>query len=166
MAVRKYFAQILRQFAEKVLDIDDTTANPSTVEMLGNYAQRFDFDEDANDLKQFLEMLRKKHMVDTISIARHTGSIVATSNGVTSDEALNATAMFNYVKSELPRSEVVLVKERDWYMLFPYNRKVYMIKAPSNLTTVELKALARECEEFLLKNGNGQKEIAKQKSRA
>ena len=59
--------------------------------------------------------------------------------------------MFNYVNSEIPKSEAVLVKSNEWYMLMPYKNKVFIVRAPASLSTVEFGALAKEVEDKLSK---------------
>ena len=66
--------------------------------------------------------------------------IASTANGNGLKEAITGTAMFNYIKSEIPKSETVLVKSNEWYMLMPYKNKVFIVRAPASLSTVEFGA--------------------------
>ena len=93
-----------------------------------------------------------KHIVDSISISQTNGSLLASSTGNGASEVITASALFNYVQSEIPKSEVVLIKASpSWNMLFKYNSKIFIIKAPMHLTTIELRAISNEVEEFLIR---------------
>jgi hypothetical protein len=66
----------------------------------------------------------------------------------------------------MPKSETVLIKNNnDWSMLFAFGGKIYVIKAPASLSTIELKAISKEIEKFLEKKTNGllsQRDLEKQ----
>jgi hypothetical protein len=79
------------------------------------------------------------------------GSIVVSSEGNGHTEGIVGTAMLSYIKSELPDSESVLIKRNGhWFMMFPLNKKVFIVKAGSELSNIELKALAFELDGMLL----------------
>jgi hypothetical protein len=69
--------------------------------------------------------------------------------------------MLSYIKSELPDSESVLIKrEGSWLMLFPLNKRVFIVKAGSELTNIELRALAFELDGLMQAHKqNGKKKI-------
>lgn len=142
---------LLKRFAEKVLDVDDTSKPESQLRLLEDYSTRFRFEGDSPDLEKFLKMLKKKHLVDEIVVSTLHGSAIGSTNGDSVSQAVTGAALFNYVKSELPKSEALIVKSNGWHMIFHFGKKLYIIKASGSLTTVELKALARETERFLEK---------------
>ena len=83
------------------------------------------------------------------------GSIVVSSEGNGHTDGIMGTAMLSYIKSELPDSESVLIKRSDgWFMLFSLNKKVFIVKAGSELSNIELKALSIELESLLNVNKN------------
>ncbi len=103
-------------------------------------------------MKQFLNELQKKHLVESITISNLNGSALASSNGSGQKDALSGTALFNYINSEMPKSEIVLIKSHSWKMLIPWNEKIYIITAASDLAKCELESIAKEIEIFLQKN--------------
>ena len=139
----------LRRFAAKVLDIDDTVRPESQLRMFEDYLDRFNFDTDTKDVVKFLRVLKKKHLVDDIVVASMNGSSIASTNGNAVSQAVSGAAIFNYISSELPKSETIMIKANGWHMLIPVNKKLYIVKAASDLTPVELRALAKEIDTFL-----------------
>jgi hypothetical protein len=141
-----------RGFASKVLAMD-TTATPRDQmvilrEMLSNYR----FDLDSKDLLDTLESLKKKHLVDSIIVTQKDGSIVATSEKNGLKTAITGTALFNYVNSELTKTESILIKsDGAWFMVFPFKENVFVVKASAHLNTIELRALAVELDGLLKK---------------
>ena len=95
-------------------------------------------------------VLKRKHLVDSICVAKLNGSTIASTNGSSGTECILGTSMFKYINSELPKSESVFVKvDGNWLMIMPYDAKMYIVRAPSNLSTIELKAIAKELERAL-----------------
>ncbi len=142
----------LKNFAQKMLGLDNTELPKTQFSAISEILSKHTFNTNTKDLKKLLKILKKKHLVDMICIASKSGSVIAsTANGNGLKEAITGTAMFNYIKSEIPRSETVLVKSNDWYMLMPYKNKVFIVRAPASLSTIEFNALAREVEEKLSK---------------
>lgn len=146
---------LLRKFAEKVLDIDDTVKPEGHLRLLEDYSSRFKFNEAPKDVTHFLGLLKKKHLVDEIVVSTLHGSSIASTNGDAISQAVSGAAMFNYIKSELPKSETVMVRSNGvWHMLFHWNKRIYIVRATANLSTVELAALAREIEYFISEDTN------------
>ncbi len=140
----------IKIFAEKLLGLDNTKIPEKQLNAISEILSRHSFNTSTADLKRFLKILKKKHLVDLICIAGRNGSVIAsTANGNGLKEAITGTAMFNYIKSEIPKSETILIKSTDWYMLMPYRNKVFIVRAPASLSTVEFNALAKEVEEKL-----------------
>ena len=89
-------------------------------------------------------------IVDSITISGKDGALIVSSEGNGSSEALTGTALMNYVASEMPGSESIMVKASDgWKMLMPFGDKVYIIKAASEMNQVEFRALSKEVEDHL-----------------
>ena len=71
--------------------------------------------------------------------------------------------MFSYIKSELPDSEAVLIKREDsWFMLFALNKKVFIVRAGSDLSGIELRALSLELSILMDEN----KELVRERKAA
>ncbi|MEM4257177.1 MAG: hypothetical protein QXD98_02340 [Candidatus Diapherotrites archaeon] len=147
---------VLKKFAEKVLDVDDTSKPEHQLLLLKDYSENFKFSEKPSDMKGFLNLLKKKHLVDDIVVSTLSGNSLVSLNGDSFSQAISGAALFNYVKAELPKSEAVLVKSNGWHMIFQFNSKLYIVKASSSLTNPELHALAKEIENFIAKNGFSQ----------
>lgn len=142
----------LLNLAEKVLDIDKTVTPKNQIDTLNDYLLRFNFNTDTDDLNKLVNILRKKHLVDSICISNSNGSLIVSSNGNDFNQAVTGTALFNYIQSEIPNSKAILIKSDGWYMLLPHNKKIYIVKACSDLSPIELNAIAKDVETFLRKN--------------
>ncbi|MFH1586603.1 MAG: hypothetical protein ABID38_01970 [Candidatus Diapherotrites archaeon] len=145
------FRIALRDFANKVLAIDDTQLPRDQVNLLKNYVDNHRFNTNTSDLKDLMQILKKKHEVDSIIVSKRNGSMVASSNGNDLNEAVMGTALFNYIRSELPQSQSIMIKSDDWYMLFPSSEMVYIVRAPASLAPIELNAISKDVEKFLSK---------------
>jgi len=142
--VVRMFKKIFKGFASKVLDSDTTSRPDSQIEFLQDFLARHKY-VFTEDFEANLQVLKKKHWVDSFVVTNFDGSVVASSEGNGQSEGMIGTAMLSYIKSELPGSEAVLIKrEEGWFMLFPLNKKVFVVKAGSELSNLELKALAFE----------------------
>ena len=141
---------VFRRFAEVVLDIDSTELSIEQCRALEEFSAKMKFDTDTTDLKKLMGVLKRKHLVDSICVAKLNGSSIASTNGSSGTECILGTSMFKYINSELPKSESVFVKvDGNWLMIMPYDAKMYIVRAPSNLSTIELKAIAKELERAL-----------------
>src|SRR3989344_7871666 len=146
--------RLLRQFAARVLDIDETSQPTAHIKFFEDYLGRFHFDTATDDLKVFLGVLKQKHLVDEIVVSSLNGSAIASTNGNAVSQAVTGAALFNYVQSDIPKSETIMIRANgtgnNWHMIFPLNRKLYIVKASSDLSTPELKALVRAIDNFLM----------------
>jgi GTPase Era involved in 16S rRNA processing len=139
---------IARNFAGAILDLDDTALPQEQFDLISTYPQKFSFNTSVKELEELLKVLRKKHLVDSITIVEKDGSITASSNSSSFSEGIRASALFSYINSEMPQSSAVMIKCGSWYMLYPYNNRIYIIQAHSHLTTIEMKVIAKEIEAF------------------
>lgn len=142
---------VLRNVAGKLLDVDDSMAALAQLSVMEDYLAKHKFNTDVFQVTELVKVLKQKHLVDSICVSTSTGTTIATTNGSEVSEAVVGTALFNYISSEIPKSEAVLIKTKDWYMLLPFKGKIYIVKAAASLSTVELKAIAKEVEAFLVK---------------
>lgn len=132
----------LKSFVLKILDTDDTSKPQAQVEFLQDFLSKHKYVFSKN-LEENLHILKKKHLVDGFLVTNMDGSVVISSEGNGVNEGLVGTAMFSYIKGELPSSEAVMIKKDDgWFILFPFNKKIFIIKAGSELSSIEMKALA------------------------
>jgi hypothetical protein len=131
---------------------DDTSKPVSQVEFLRDFLSKHNY-VFSNDFQKNLEILKRKHLVDSFVVTNFDGSIVIASEDTSQSEAIMGTAMLSYIKSELSDSEAVLIKRSDgWFMLFALDKKVFIVRAGSELASIELKALALELSILLEEN--------------
>jgi hypothetical protein len=144
--------RVLRKFAAKVMDVDDTEIPVSQINVLKDFLSKHRY-EFSDNFQENLITLKRKHMVDSFVVTNQDGSIIVSSEGNGNMEGIVGTAMYSYIQSELPGSESVLVKKDDgWFMLFSIEKKIYIVKAGSELSNIELKALALELHSLLPKS--------------
>jgi hypothetical protein len=152
--VLRNVSALLRKVTRKVLDVENDSPPHDQMDLLNNFLARHKWELNTSSLQDLIQGMKKKHLVDSICICSSNGSIVISTDENDFSEALIGSSMFNYIRNELPDSETVLVKDKDnWFMLFPFNGKVYIVRAGADLTTIELRALAREVESFLKAHG-------------
>lgn len=152
--VLRNVSSLLRKVTRKMLDVDNDSPPHDQMDLLHNFLARHKWELNTSSLQDLIQGMKKKHLVDSICICSPNGSIVISTDENDFSEALIGSALFNYIKNELPESETVLIKDKDnWFMVFPYNGKIYIIRAGADLTTIELRALAKEVESFLKAHG-------------
>jgi hypothetical protein len=141
----------LQFFAGRILS-DETVKPLAQIEFLKDFLSKHKYVY-SQDFEENLVILKRKHLVDSFLVTNMDGSIVVSSEGNGHSEGIVGTAMLSYIKSELPDSESVLIKRNGhWFMLFPLNKKVFLVKAGSELSNIELRALALELDSLLLMN--------------
>lgn len=153
--VMRQVRSLVRGLTRKVLDVEDNQIPREQMHLLNTFLARHKLELNTASIQDLVQSMKKKHLVDSICICSPNGSIVISTDGNDFSEAIIGSAMFNYIKTELPESETILIKDKEnWFMVFPYNGKIYIIRAASDLTRVELQALAKEIEAFLKAHGD------------
>ena len=141
------FGGLFRTVASRILDIDDTSVPYEQLEILNDFLSKHQFNVSGKDSSRLLNVLKKKHMVDSITVVNHDGGLVVSSEGNGVSEGQLAKTLLSYVDSEFSTPESLLIKgANNWFMVFPFNEKTFVVKAPSSLSNVELRALAKEVE--------------------
>ena len=141
-----------KKVAYKVLDLDDTVKPIEHLELFEDYLDKFHFDTETNNINEFLDVLKKKHLVDDIVISTMDGSSIASTNGDSVSRAVTGAALYSYIQAELPKSDSILVKSNNhWNIFFSHNSKLYILKASSDLSIIEMRALAKEIDSFIAK---------------
>jgi hypothetical protein len=134
------------------LSRDETSKPSSQVEFLMDFLSNHNFVFSEN-FEENLEILKKKHLVDSFVVTNFDGSIVVSSDPDAQSKAIMGTAMLSYIRSEISSSETVLIKKDScWLMLFSLNKKVFIVEAGSELSSIELNALALELSMLLEQN--------------
>ena len=145
----------VRGITKRVLDVEDHHTPQEQMKLLNNFLAQHKLELNASSIQELVQSMKKKHLVDSICICSPNGSIVISTDENDFSEAIIGSAMFNYIKTELPESETILVKDKEnWFMVFPHNGKIYIVRATSDLTRIELHALAKEIESFLKAHGD------------
>jgi hypothetical protein len=152
--------KVLKKFVMKVMDVDDTEAPVSQLQLLRDFLSRHRY-EFSDDFDENLATLKRKHMVDSFVVTNTDGSVILSSEGNGHMEGIVGTAMYSYIQSELPGSESVLVKKDDgWFMIFSIDKKIYIVKAGCELSNIELKALANELHLMIPKGTKFRKDMS------
>jgi len=152
------FRRMAKKVASKVLDEDVKSNTNSQIDFLKDFLSKHNY-VFSQDFEENLGILKKKHLVDDFVVTNFDGSVIVSSNGSGQSDGIMGTAMFSYIKSELPDSEAVLIKrEEGWFMLFTLNKKVFVVRAGSDLSGIELRALALELSILMDENKESIKE--------
>ncbi len=142
----------LRKLSSKKGLVEKETRGNSQVEFLRDFLSKHNY-VFSQDFEENLSILKRKHLVDSFVVTNFDGSVVVSSEGSPQSEAIMGTAMLSYIKSEIPDSEAVLIKkEGSWFMLFTLDKKVFIVEAGSELSNIELKALALELSILIEEN--------------
>lgn len=161
-----FFSKAITRIASKVLDLDDTTQPVEQIAALNDFLAKHNFEIETSNVEKFFQTLKKKHLVDSITVA-NSGEVLASSAGNGSGESFASTALLEFISKQISRPETVLMKmQGGWHMIFPLNQKIFIVKAGSNLSTIELRALAKEIEEFLKRKDFKEKKGTKQVEKA
>ncbi|MDD3083742.1 MAG: hypothetical protein PHP82_01845 [Candidatus ainarchaeum sp.] len=131
---------------------DETSKPMAQVDFLKDFLSKHNY-VFSKDFQENLGILKKKHLVDSFIVTNFDGSIIVASENSSHSEGIMGTAMLSYIKSEIPDSDTVLIKrENNWFMLFTLEKKVFIVEAGSELSNIELKALALELSILLEEN--------------
>ncbi len=144
--------RFLKFMASKILDVDDTYKPQAQVDFLQDFLSKHKY-VFSTDFEENLMILKRKHLVDSFLVTNLDGTVVVSSEGNGVNEGLIGAAMFSYVKGELPTSEVLMIKKEDgWFMVLNFSKKIFIVKAGSELSSIELKALAVDLSSFMTEN--------------
>jgi hypothetical protein len=145
--------RVFRAIASSVLEMDDTVVPYQQLEILNDFLAKQQFTLNASNVGKLLKGLKRKHLVDSITVLSSAGQMVVSSEG-NGNTASAVPSLLSYIDSELATPKSVLIQGcNGWFMLFPFNGKTYVVKAQAALSNIELKALAKELESFVSKNG-------------
>lgn len=143
---------LLRFIASGILEIDDTVVPYEQLEILNDFLSKHRFSFDGKGGAKLLSELKRKHMVDSITVIGQSGDLVVSSEGNGHSEGTLAASLLRQIDSELATPETLMIKGLgSWFMVFPFNEKTYIIRAPASLSGVELKALANDMESKVLR---------------
>ena len=140
------------RFAAKVLDFDRTALPEQQFAMIQDMLANETVQVKGKDMQEILSCLKRKHLVNSITIRRLRDGIVFSSSGNGQAESNNASHIADFVNKTFSSAALVAMRtEKEWVMLLPFNGSIFVVKANSALSGIELRALARETESLLKK---------------
>jgi hypothetical protein len=140
------------RFAAKVLDFDHTSLPEQQFAMIQDVLANEMVEVKGKDLQELLSCLKRKHIVNSITVRRVNDGIVFSSNGNGQAESMNASQIVAFVNKTFSSADIVTMRtEKEWVMLMPFNGSIFVVKANSALSGIELRALARETNALLKK---------------
>jgi len=137
----------ITRFAAKIIAVDDTAVPYTQLKLLHDMLRAQTFELDGKDAKKLLQSLKRKHLLNSITVLKTNSTLVFSSEGNGAKEAENAASLFKFVDGRFSKPETVAVKRgRDWLLLTQSNGKLFIVKANSSLSSTELRAIARDIE--------------------
>lgn len=135
------------KFAAKVLDFDHTALPEQQFAMIQDVLANESIQVKGTEAKELLSCLKRKHLVNSITVRRLKNDVVFSSSGNGQAESKSALNLMSFASKNFATADIVTVRtEKDWVMLMPFEGSIYVVKANSCLSTVELRAIAREIE--------------------
>ncbi len=140
------------RFAAKIIAVDDTVVPYEQLRVVQDMLKAQRIELDSKDARKLLNALARKHLVNGITVLKPNSNIVFSSSGNGAAEAEAAASLFRFLNTSASKPDAVAVKHsREWSMLLPSNGKIFVVNANSSLSTVELRAIARDTEVALAK---------------
>lgn len=101
------------------------------------------------NINDFVKMLKRKYWINSIIVMSRSGEMLLCD--AASAELEPMLPLFTAAANTLPNARAMLLKRDSWYMIFALGTNVYALKAPGEISTCEMKALAREINDGLEK---------------
>jgi hypothetical protein len=141
---------IFTRFAAKILDFDHTALPEQQFAMIQDMLASRSFEIKGREARELLSCLKRKHLVNSITVRRLNDEVVLSSSGNGSTESQHGTDLMNFAAKSFAGTDLVTTRsEKEWVMLMPWQNSLYIVKANSSLSGIELKALAKEIESIL-----------------
>jgi len=135
------------KFAAKVLDFDHTALPEQQFAMIQDVLANESIQIKGTEAKELLSCLKRKHLVNSITVRRLKNDVVFSSSGNGQVESKSALNLMSFASKNFATADIVTLRtEKNWVMLMPFEGSIYIVKANSCLSTVELRAIAREIE--------------------
>lgn len=145
-------SNLITRFAARILDVDNTAIPEEQFAMIQDMLANNRFEVKGKEVKELLGCLKKKHLVNSITVRKAKEGLVYSSSGNGSSESRQGEDLLKYINSNFDKTDFITMRtNKEWVMLFPTQQNVYIVKANSALSTVELRALAKEIEKLLKK---------------
>ncbi len=142
----------ITRFAAKVLAVDSTSLPEQQLAMIQDVLVSQKDRVQGKEAKELLTCLKRKHLVNSITLHRFKDRLVFSSSGNGMQESKRGTEVVDFVKRNFENTDIVTLRTgKEWIMLMPLQSSLYVVKANSTLSTVELRALAKEIESVFKK---------------
>ncbi len=137
-----------KKIAFKILALDDTQLPEEQFEFIFESIQKQPkFKNNIVEKREFLNMLKQKHGINSIIVTDIKNGTILIGDKPSRKQAIEK------MKELLTNNDSILIRKKfGWDIYVANNGNAYLISANSDLTQAELKALAREVEEFLNKS--------------
>ncbi|MCX6799272.1 MAG: hypothetical protein NTW59_04225 [Candidatus Diapherotrites archaeon] len=143
---------ILARLAAKVLDFDDTVVPRQQLIVLNDVLAKRHPPIVGKEAREILQCIKKKHLVNSVTVGKSENGVVFSSEGDGHAEVRSAVALVKHINSNIGKADVVALRgEREWLSLLSLDSSLYIVRANSSLSTIELRALAKEVEGALKK---------------
>jgi len=143
---------LLSLFAAKVLGFDKTELPKQQFAMIQDVLANYKVPVRGNEAKELLGCLKRKHLVNSISLRQPKKGLVFSSSGNGSTEVKSGESILDYVNKNFVKTDVLTMRtEKEWVMLLPSSIGTFVVKANSSLSPIELRVLAKDVEKTLKK---------------
>ena len=143
---------LFTRFAARVLDFDHTALPEQQFAMIQDMLASRSFEVKGREAQELLNCLKRKHLVNSITVRRMKDQMVLSSSGNGNAESKHGTELIDFASKAFAGTDLVSMRSgNDWVMLMPWQESLYIVKANSSLSGIELKALAKEIESVLRK---------------
>lgn len=143
-------SNILMRFAAKVIAVDDTVVPEQQLKVLQDMLKGQKIEIKGKDARVLLHNLKRKHLVNSITVVKNNSNLVFSSEGNGAREAENVSALFRFLDGSFAKPDTVALKqEKYWNMLFNSNGKLFIVKSNSQLSRIELRVIAEDIEKAL-----------------
>jgi len=140
----------ISRFAAKILAFDNTELPEQQFALIQDMLAGQSNEIRGKNAVELLSSLKKKHLVNSITIRRLNNGLVFSSSGNGFDEGEKASDVLNFANRIFDGTDFFSMRtKKEWIMLFPWENSLFIIKANSSVSPVELRAIAKEIEKTL-----------------
>lgn len=143
-------SRLFTQMAAKIIAVDDTVVPAEQLQAVREMLKSRQFSLEGKDARKLLQGVKGKHLVNSITVVKANSSLVFSSEGNGIREAENAADFFQYAGNRISKTEAIAVKRsRDWVMMLSSQGKIFVVKANSSISTIEMRAIAKDIEKAM-----------------
>lgn len=143
-------ANFLSLFAAKVLGFDKTEVPKQQFALIQDVLANYHVPVRGKEAKELLSCLKRKHLVNSITLRQPKKGLVFSSSGNGSTESRSGESILDFVNKNFAKTDVLAMRtEKEWVMLLPSSAGIFVVKANSPLSPIELRVLAKDVEKTL-----------------